>query len=76
MLSSAACGALTVAVYHGCDPKWTTEQKETQRLKNAQARADWNSGAAQVMVATISFGMGVDKSDVRVVCNYDAPGDS
>ena len=34
---------------------------------------DWKQGIVRVMVATNAFGMGIDKSDVRVVIHYDLP---
>ena len=36
-------------------------------------QANWISGAARVIVATNAFGMGVDKSDVRLVVHADLP---
>ncbi len=33
--------------------------------QRARTQADWKSGDLQVVVATIAFGMGVDKPDVR-----------
>lgn len=39
------------------------------------AQDAWMSGAASAMVATTAFGMGIDKSDVRLVLHYDVPED-
>ncbi|NXB14260.1 RECQ4 helicase, partial [Rhagologus leucostigma] len=35
---------------------------------------DFMSGRVRVLVATVAFGMGLDKSDVRGVVHYDLPG--
>ena len=57
------CG-IPVAVYHaGLDDA---------RRHAVQER--FMSGKARVIVATNSFGMGVDKSDVRLVVHYTMPG--
>ena len=39
----------------------------------AQKQKNWFSGAKAIMVATNAFGMGIDKSDVRFVVNFDLP---
>ncbi len=34
---------------------------------------NWKSGKTRIMVCTNAFGMGIDKSDVRLVIHYDLP---
>ncbi|XP_031093532.1 ATP-dependent DNA helicase Q-like 3 isoform X2 [Ipomoea triloba] len=34
---------------------------------------DWISSKTQVVVATVAFGMGIDRKDVRVVCHFNTP---
>jgi len=40
-----------------------------------QIQAAWTSGELQFVAATNAFGMGIDKSDVRVVVHMNAPND-
>ena len=44
--------------------------KDSERAK---VQDDWMDGKTAVIVATISFGMGVDKSSVRFVVHWSAP---
>ncbi|WP_445384846.1 RecQ family ATP-dependent DNA helicase [Robiginitalea sp. IMCC44478] len=49
--------------YHG----GLLQDQKTTRLE------DWLLGKKRVMVATNAFGMGIDKSDVRLVVHYEVP---
>ncbi|XP_064999925.1 ATP-dependent DNA helicase Q-like 3 [Musa acuminata AAA Group] len=34
---------------------------------------DWLSSKIEVVVATVAFGMGIDRKDVRIVCHFNIP---
>ncbi|KEH37599.1 ATP-dependent DNA helicase Q-like 3 isoform X2 [Medicago truncatula] len=34
---------------------------------------DWISSKTKVVVATVAFGMGIDRKDVRIVCHFNIP---
>ncbi|SBS35662.1 ATP-dependent DNA helicase RecQ [Marinomonas spartinae] len=39
----------------------------------SQIQADFMAGHTRIIVATIAFGMGIDKADIRLVVHYDLP---
>jgi ATP-dependent DNA helicase RecQ len=41
--------------------------------KRQNIQENFMSGKVQIIVATIAFGMGIDKSDIRFVIHYDLP---
>ncbi|KAJ7079732.1 P-loop containing nucleoside triphosphate hydrolase protein [Mycena belliarum] len=43
---------------------------DTEKLS---VHAEWKSGECKIIVATVSFGLGIDKPDVRFVIHYDLP---
>jgi ATP-dependent DNA helicase RecQ len=44
------------------------DNEKRQRIQN-----DFMAGSIQIVVATIAFGMGIDKSDIRFIIHYDLP---
>jgi ATP-dependent DNA helicase RecQ len=58
-----AAAGITAAAYHAGLP-----DRERQRVQEAFQRDD-----LQVVVATVAFGMGIDKPNVRFVVHYDLP---
>lgn len=54
---------INAAAYHA-----GYESEKRQQIQN-----DFMKGATLVVVATIAFGMGIDKSDIRFVMHYDLP---
>lgn len=38
-----------------------------------RVQSEWSEGAIAVVVATVAFGMGIDRADVRWVVHWNAP---
>jgi len=71
-LSRDECATVTAAlVARGVDA--VTYHAGMTPLQRVKAQRDWASGAARVACATIAFGMGIDKADVRFVLHFTMP---
>ncbi len=55
--------AINASFYHAGLDTATREKRQEE----------WQSGEKRVIVATNAFGMGIDKTDVRMVIHYDSP---
>lgn len=78
------CGIIYCLSRKTCE-KVASELKKKHNLKaahyhagmepeaKAKVQRDWQSGKQQVIVATIAFGMGIDKPDVRFVIHQTIP---
>ncbi|KAI5152800.1 bloom syndrome protein [Enteropsectra breve] len=43
------------------------------KRERVKVQEEWNSGAVNIIVATIAFGMGIDKANVRFVIHFSLP---
>ena len=76
-------GIVYVTLQHSAETvaQYLTQQGINARAYHAgfdsdtrsQIQQDFMDGKIQVIVATIAFGMGIDKSDIRFVIHYDLP---
>lgn len=63
LLNKSGCANVKVSFYHAeLDP----EERQRRHLA-------WSSGRISVLCATIAFGMGIDKPDVRYVIHHSLP---
>ncbi|KAI8472385.1 MAG: putative ATP-dependent DNA helicase recQ [Monoraphidium minutum] len=68
----ATCDWL-VSALSGCDldvAKYHAGMDQDQRRKVLR---DWSDGSVDIVVATIAFGMGIDRADVRWVVHWNMP---
>jgi ATP-dependent DNA helicase RecQ len=80
-----SAGSAIVYVRHRRKSKELSDWFETKGIRSAayhggmglkvrdDIQDDWIKGKKKIIVATNAFGMGVDKSDVRLVVHYDLP---
>jgi bloom syndrome protein len=61
--SKPNCRSIRVSFYHA---DLDAEQRQRRH-------SDWSNGIISVLCATIAFGMGIDKPDVRYVIHYSMP---
>ena len=64
---------LCAGAYHGSPSNSNNTEIQAQRAANQAVQQRFQDSKLEVVVATISFGMGIHRSDVRLVINYDAP---
>lgn len=67
-----AANGVHAAPYHR-GMKDTDADTNQQRWLNNQQLADGGHARVDCIVATVAFGMGIDKSDCRYVIHYDIP---
>ncbi|KAK3906942.1 hypothetical protein C8A05DRAFT_11347 [Staphylotrichum tortipilum] len=68
---SAEGTAHTLETKHGIKARYFHAQMDAEAKVEVQEK--WQSGEVQVVVATIAFGMGIDKPDVRFVIHQNMP---
>ena len=56
--------------YHAC-PRYYHAGLSAQERERVQR--EWTSNKTQIIAATIAFGMGINKPDVRFVIHYSLP---
>jgi bloom syndrome protein len=62
-LNEKGCRGVRVSFYHA----------EVDDVERARRHHAWSNGQLNVLCATIAFGMGIDKPDVRYVIHYAMP---
>ena len=46
---------------------------DVRASEKTEVQSKWMDGSIKVLIATIAFGMGIDKKDVRFVIHYAMP---
>jgi bloom syndrome protein len=68
---SAEGTAHTLLTKHGIEARYYHAQMDPEAKREVQEK--WQKGEVHVVVATIAFGMGIDKPDVRFVIHQNLP---
>jgi bloom syndrome protein len=61
--SRPGCSRIRVSFYHA----------ELDAFEREKRHREWSNGVVSVLCATIAFGMGIDKPDVRYVIHFSLP---
>ena len=79
---AAECGIIYARLRATCD--WLASALNSQDMEASayhagkdtatrhRTQAEWSDGSCNIVVATIAFGMGIDKADVRWVVHWNA----
>lgn len=67
----ATCDYLAAAL-NSADLEASAYHAGMDTASRQRSQADWTQGACNIVVATVAFGMGIDKADVRWVVHWNA----
>ncbi|KAF8730201.1 hypothetical protein HU200_017176 [Digitaria exilis] len=71
-LERAACDDLSMHLSQQGDSSAAYHAGLNSKVRSS-VLDDWLSSRTQVVVATVAFGQGIDRQDVRIVCHFNLP---